>query len=125
MRTLVQALIGKDAHRFRSATKQWGRDEDLLDEHEDEHSKIDEQKWYKGDREKFSFLVSQYEPHFYWFELTEFARKFLLAGALIFCKAGSISQTFFGLITSLSFLLVVTRTPLPVWSRKSFYVPSP
>ena len=53
--------------------------------------------WYKGDKSKFAFLVRAYEPQYFWFELVDYGKKFLLSGVLIFCAPGSVSQAFFGL----------------------------
>ena len=65
-------------------------------------------------KEKFKFLAGSYTPECYWFEIAEFARKFVLTGALaLIGQPGSPGQTFVGLVLSFFYqMLVANKLPL-------------
>ena len=54
------------------------------------------------------FLVGSYEPAFFWWELAEYLRKFLLTGALVFAEQASVSLCFLGLLISFFYYAAVT-----------------
>ena len=39
--------------------------------------------WHYGDRNTFYFMVRDHKPHFFYFEIVEFARKLVLTGFLM------------------------------------------
>ena len=67
------------------------------------------QKWYYGDRTTFYFMVRDYKPHVFYFEIIEFTRKFGLTGLLMLgAKRGSASQIVMGIMVAFVFGLLVT-----------------
>ena len=50
--------------------------------------------------DSISFLFSAYEPHVWWFELFETARRLLLTGFLVLFQPGTASQISVGMIVS-------------------------
>ena len=71
--------------------------------------KVKKQWWYGG-KTDFSFLVKSYKPQLWYFELTIFLKKFVLAGVLVFADPGSITQLYLGLFISFWFLTVLVHT---------------
>lgn len=55
---------------------------------------LEKRGWYIGDREKFEFLVKDYKPQYYYWEVIEILRKLLLTGIIIFIDPGSTAQIF-------------------------------
>ena len=55
--------------------------------------------------EAISFLHREFEPHFFWWELVEMFRRFLLVGILLLASAGSLMQISIGTLASVFFLL--------------------
>ena len=62
--------------------------------------------WWHGDRDTFYFMVRDYRPKFFWWEILEFMRKFALTGLLIFAEQGSASQIVFGITLAFGFGLL-------------------
>ena len=62
--------------------------------------------WWYGDRSTFYFLVRDYKPRWFFFEIIEFVRKFALTGLLIFAERGSASQIVFGITLAFGFGLL-------------------
>merc|ERR1719409_400099 len=50
------------------------------------------------------FLYIEYEPLYYWWELAEMLRRFLLVGFFVMVKQGSIEQLVYGTLVSLLYL---------------------
>ena len=46
----------------------------------------DPNAWWYGDRDTLHFLVDGYRPATFWFELVDFLRKLLMAGAFWQCN---------------------------------------
>jgi hypothetical protein len=59
--------------------------------------------WWHGDRDTFYFMVRDYRPRFFYWEIIEFVRKFSLTGLLIFAEQGSASQIVFGITLAFGF----------------------
>ena len=78
-------------------------------------------QWWFGGKEDFKFLVKTYKPEYYWFELVFFLKKFLMAGVLVYTDSGSLTQLYFGLLFSFSFLCVVLYCK-PYKASRTFYV---
>ena len=68
-----------------------------------EHTKL---PWWHGDRDTFHFMVRDYQPKYFFFEIVEFVRKFSLTGLLIFAEQGSASQIVFGISLAFGFGLL-------------------
>ena len=62
-----------------------------------------------GDRVKYAFFVKAYKPECYYWELVEYARKFILSGVLIFIQPGSITQVFVGSVISITYAVLIAR----------------
>jgi len=90
--------VNEDATKYRHGGGEWqaveGKDKQLGEALEVQH--------------QMEFLVGSYEQKFFWWELVEYGRKFLLTGALIFAEQSSVSQTFFGMVLSFFFFALVT-----------------
>ena len=56
--------------------------------------------------EAIAFLYQEYEPVFFWWELIEMARRFVLVGAFMLVWPGSLVQLILGTVTAAMFLLV-------------------
>ena len=56
--------------------------------------------WYVGNTDKFEFLVRDYKPEYYYWEVVEMIRKLLLTGMIIFVDAGSTAQVFVACVVS-------------------------
>eukprot|EP01043_Picozoa_sp_COSAG02_P071140 COSAG02_NODE_12884_length_1477_cov_0.809869_2_plen_316_part_01 len=65
--------------------------------------------WWRRSRAELKFLVRAYENQYYWYEMVQFLKKFLLAGVLVFCDPGSVSQLWFGLMLSFGFFAILTK----------------
>jgi len=52
------------------------------------------------------FLHSEYKPEFFWWELVEVLRRFLLVGVAVLISPGSLVQLIFGSLTSSLFLVL-------------------
>eukprot|EP01043_Picozoa_sp_COSAG02_P052851 COSAG02_NODE_5758_length_4062_cov_1.950038_1_plen_976_part_10 len=65
--------------------------------------------WWFGGPKEFSFLVRAYEPQYYWWELTLYAKKFILSGLLIFAEPGSTTQLYIGLLISFYFFALLAK----------------
>eukprot|EP01052_Picozoa_sp_SAG31_P071146 SAG31_NODE_30054_length_386_cov_0.641115_1_plen_128_part_11 len=60
--------------------------------------------WWHGDRKTFHFMVRDYKPRYFYFEIVEFVRKFALTGLLMgVANRGSASQIVLGLLISFGF----------------------
>eukprot|EP01045_Picozoa_sp_COSAG04_P013961 COSAG04_NODE_1019_length_8734_cov_2.287319_2_plen_793_part_00 len=59
--------------------------------------------WWYGDRSTFFFMVRDYQPQYYYFEIVEFARKLALTGLLMFFEAKSVIQIFTGITVAFGF----------------------
>jgi hypothetical protein len=59
--------------------------------------------WYVGNTDKFEFLVRDYKPEYYYWEVVEMIRKLLLTGMIIFVDAGSTAQVFVACVVSFFF----------------------
>ena len=92
--------VNEDATKYRHGGGEWqaveGKDKQLGEALEVQH--------------QMEFLVGSYEQKFFWWELVEYGRKFLLTGALIFAEQSSVSQTFIGMIISFFFFALVSDT---------------
>ena len=90
--------VNEDATEYRHGSGKWqaaeGNDEQLSEALEVQY--------------QMDFLVGSYEPKFFYWELVEYGRKFLLIGALIFAEQSSVSQTFFGMVLSFFCFALVT-----------------
>ena len=90
-------LINEDGTKFRRGSGEWksvdGQDKLLLEALTVQH--------------EMDFLCGSYEPHLYFWELTEYASKFLLTGALIFVEQASVSHTFVSLVIRFFFFALV------------------
>ena len=53
-----------------------------------------------------AFLFKEYEPEFYWWELAEMLRKFLLVGLFVVFEPGSITQIITGTIVCAVYLMI-------------------
>eukprot|EP01050_Picozoa_sp_SAG11_P002364 SAG11_NODE_118_length_15921_cov_30.283448_3_plen_550_part_00 len=60
-------------------------------------------------RLRYSFLVSDYKPEYYYWETLEMLRKVILTGLLIFLARGSILQLVVGILITFVFLLATAR----------------
>eukprot|EP01052_Picozoa_sp_SAG31_P039652 SAG31_NODE_5544_length_2467_cov_1.224240_2_plen_284_part_00 len=49
--------------------------------------------WWKGTKSTFDFVVGEYRPELYYFEMVEFARKGLLTGVLLGAKQGDTDRS--------------------------------
>ena len=67
-------------------------------------------KWWEGGPDELKFLVRAYEPAYFWFELINYAKKFILSGVLVFAGPGSTAQLYVGLIASFFFFAILART---------------
>merc|ERR1711865_774081 len=56
----------------------------------------------------FGWVYKAYESKFWYWEMLEFLRKFMLSSAIIFCAPGTSTQIIVGLVISLIFLFVLT-----------------
>jgi len=56
----------------------------------------------------FEFLVGSYVPRYFFWEIVEYLRKFILTGALIFVQQESSSQIYVGMLVSFFFFALVT-----------------
>jgi len=92
--------VNEDATEYRHGGGEWqaveGNDKKLGEALEVQH--------------QMEFLVGSHEQRFFWWELVEYGRKFLLTGALIFAEQSSVSQTFIGMIISFFFFALVSDT---------------
>ena len=91
--------VNEDATKYRHGGGEWqaveGKDKQLGEALEVQH--------------QMEFLVGSYEQRFFWRELVEHGRKFLLTGALFFSEQSSVSQTFFGMLISFFFFALVSN----------------
>jgi serine/threonine protein kinase len=69
--------------------------------------------WWHGDRSTFYFMVRDYRPRFFYFEIVDFVRKFALTGLLMAgANRGSASQIVLGIMIAFGFgLLNATVQP--------------
>jgi len=94
--------VNEDATEYRHGSGAWH----AVDGDEDKLSDVLEVQ------HQMDFLCGSYERRFFWWELVEYGRKFLLTGALIFVEQESVSQTFIGMsISFFFFALVSNRQP--------------
>ena len=94
--------VNEEATKFRHGTGEW----EPTDGQEEMLAKA------LHTQDEMEFLVGSYEPRIFWWELVEYARKFLLTGALMFAERETVSQVFIGLIISFFyFALVTTKGP--------------
>ena len=71
--------------------------------------------WWEMDADQLDFLLGDYRPELFWFEMVEFVKKFLLTGALVFAEQGSLTQMALGMfIGFFSFALVAAYQPYAV-----------
>ena len=61
------------------------------------------------ERDTFSFLVADYKPQYYFYEVIEMSRKVTLVGLLIFLDQGSALQLVVAIIVVIMFLVLSTR----------------
>ena len=91
--------VNEDATQFRHGGGEWkaveGNDKKLGEALDVQH--------------QMEFLCGSYEQRFFYWELVEYGRKFLLTGALIFAEQSSVSQTFFGMLISFFFFALVSN----------------
>ena len=59
--------------------------------------------WWYGDRQTFGFMVLDYKPSCYFFEIVEFSRKLVLTGLLMLLQTGSVMQIFAGIASAFCF----------------------
>ena len=59
--------------------------------------------WYYGDRTTFHFLIRDYSPKYFYFEVVDFTRKLLLTGILMIVDRGTIGQILLGIIITFAF----------------------
>jgi serine/threonine protein kinase len=70
----------------------------------DSHTFDESPPWWHGDRTTFYFMVRDYKPHFFYFEIVEFLRKFALTGILMTVTTrGSAAQIVLGIVIALFF----------------------
>ena len=67
-----------------------------------------QRKWWEGGKDEFRFLVRAYEADAFWFELTQYGKKFILSGVLVFAQPGSTAQLYIACIVSFFFFAVLT-----------------
>ena len=78
--------------------------------------------WWKLGADQLEFLISDYRPKYFWFELMEFYKKFLLTGLLIFVEQGSLTQSFVAIFVAfLNFAFFAKVQPYALYR----YYPSP
>ena len=53
-----------------------------------------------------AFLHREYEPQFFWWELVDMSRRFLLVGLFVVLEPGTITQITLGTIVSAVYLLI-------------------
>ena len=58
---------------------------------------------------RFGMLYASYHPRCWWWELLELVRKLILTGVIVFVGTGTVSQSWFAMITAQFFLLMMTR----------------
>ena len=60
-----------------------------------------------------SFLHREYKPAFFWWELIEVLRRFLLVGVAVLIQPGSLTQLIFAAMVALSYLLFQVAVWVP------------
>eukprot|EP01048_Picozoa_sp_COSAG05_P009696 COSAG05_NODE_809_length_7187_cov_20.173109_4_plen_336_part_00 len=60
-------------------------------------------------KKKFSFLVKDYQPKYYYFECVFLVEKLILTGLLIFVPPGTIAQAYVATLTSFTFCVIQTK----------------
>ena len=70
-----------------------------------------------------SFLHREFKPIFFWWELAEKARRFILVGLFVVVKPGTVTQVFLAVLTCASFLMVQLQAR-PVRTRDLEHWPS-
>ena len=74
-----------------------------------EDDEVEDAPWWKMDADQLNFLIGDYRPGLFWFEVVEFGKKFLLAGALCLAENGSLTQSCFGLFIAFGFFAVSVK----------------
>ena len=64
--------------------------------------------WWHGDARKFKFLVKDYRPKVYFYEVIGFMKKLLLTGFMVFVEPGSATQCYFAICIGVVFLTIST-----------------
>ena len=98
--------VNEDATEYRHGSGAWH----AVDGDEDKLSDVLEVQ------HQMDFLCGSYERRFFWWELVEYGRKFLLTGALIFVEQESVSQTFIGM--SISFFFFAVHRRRAAWAAR-------
>ena len=69
---------------------------------------VEQLPWWYGDRSTFHFMVRDYRPGVFFFEIVDFVRKFALTGLLMFADRGSASQIVLGIMLAFGFGLLTS-----------------
>eukprot|EP01048_Picozoa_sp_COSAG05_P004476 COSAG05_NODE_242_length_13038_cov_60.915140_2_plen_1425_part_00 len=80
-------------------------------------SQVDEVERTEQIKQKFSFLVKDYQPRYYYFECVFLGEKLILTGLLIFVPQGSIAQCYIATLTAFGYAVIQTKY-MPYAGRK-------
>jgi hypothetical protein len=58
---------------------------------------------------RLGFIYERYLPEYYWWEVVEMTRKFLLTGLVLFLAPGSIAQLAMALLMGAYFMAVICK----------------
>jgi serine/threonine protein kinase len=104
-----------------SAQSEWASFKTAWTTFERKLIKHDALPWYYGDRDSFYFLIRDYNPKYYYFEVVEFLRKLLLTGVLMVLdpeRVGSVGQILVGIAITF-FFATVTAVVQPYADKRA------